>query len=207
MALNIKLPSVKKIGGKVVIGAKNAKEKIEATKIGGKIVETVDKAIELAKKIGTPYALLLPVKPQMVAALKIKGLPVPKEIDKLAESFYNKVVKQSNFDTQVDNNPHGFATFGETTHVNHMIPPEVISSVVTAIISYIGAVKKKKQEGKDLSKAEKAINEVSETAETAAIEGATDVAHRLTGETIIKYLPYVLGGIVLIIVAKKLKWF
>lgn len=200
--------AAKSVGGNVKDKIIDTKEKVQASNIGAKIKDKVGDAIDFAKSVGSPWLLLLPVRPQMIAALKIKGIKPPSEMEALAESFYNNVVKQSGFDNSVDNNPDGFAHFSEVSREkNNFIPPEAVSVIVSAIITFIKGIKEKKEAGKALSKVEKAVDEVSTTAENAAYEGAMDEAQQQVGEQVIKWLPYVLGAIVLLFVLKKFKVF
>lgn len=196
--------AAKTITGKAKDVVVNTKEKVEASKIGANIKSKVDNAIDLAKKVGSPWLLLLPVRPQMQAALLIKGIKPPKELEALAESFYNNVVKQANFDRSVDLDKDGFAHFGEISRDrSNFIPPEAIAVIVSSIVTFISEIKKKKEAGKELSKVEKAVDEVSTTAENAAYEGATDAAQEQIGELVMKWLPWVLIGIVGFFILRK----
>lgn len=185
----------------------NVKEKLKALEIGEKIKDKVDDAISMAKKVGVPWILLLPLKPQMRAALKFKGITPPDEIGELAQSFYNNVVKRSSFDSAVDNDRDGFAHFAEVERSNFVLSAAAISTVVAGIVEFISSIKKKKEEGKALSKTETVINDVSTTAENAINDKVENDVNQEIGATIIKYLPWVVGVIVLLFVAKKMKMF
>lgn len=205
--------AAKKVGGNIVKGekkkiafAKKVVKKVKAAKIGEKIKDKVDDAIKLAKKVGSPWLLLIPVAPQMRAALRLNGITPPKDLEKLGRTFYDNIVKVNTLESQVANDRHGFAHFAETNHVNH-IAPIAIEAIISAILSLISGIKKKKEQGMELNKTEKVIDNVSESAETMAEEAAANEVEETIGETIVKYLPWIVGAIVAIILLKKLKIF
>lgn len=92
----------------------------------------------------TTFAPLLPFRAAMKLILRSKGVKPKDKIDELSQQFYKIVIKKENY-----------------SEIEH-IEPTIISAIVTAVLAYFKNLKKKKEEGKELTESEKKALDVAE---------------------------------------------
>ena len=127
-------------------------------KLTGKKIRKVEKRQKRRKKIkkglkrvgqAAVFAPLIPLKPVMLKALEKKGKRPAKKtpIGEVAKLFYNEIV------THYDDNFEPIEMDFELDNID----PVTISSLVSAIVTFIKGLKKKKKAGEPLTKTEDTI--------------------------------------------------
>lgn len=136
-----------------------ARKAKRAAKGGGIVKRTTKKLIGRAKdklkNLGqnSKYALLLPFKGLMFAALKAKGVKTPNnDISTISRAFFQVIIKKQ---------PYVASNYEEEN-----IDPVTISMIVKTVINFIKGLKKKKEEGEVLTGEEETIlNDAEKIAE------------------------------------------
>lgn len=165
--------------GRIAAGIMTGGASVIATKKGrADLKKSAKKAGKLAKKVlkGSAFLPLFPFKAVMVKILKGKGKNVSMKTDMLdvANMFYNDIVRKhdkSFEDIDLD-------TINTTDE--HVVGT-AIAAVVGGIISFIKAIKKKKAEGKKLTKIEDEVATGTEQVEAQIKSGAKEEAAQQVG--------------------------
>jgi len=164
------------------------KVKAAIKKAGGKAKAAVKKAGSKVKE-KSKYAILLPFKPTMVAAIKLKGgsVKMSDPIEKVALLFKDMIIDKKpkiNYeDYLVDN------------RINNFGEEEAASAIITLILNFIEKIKKKKEAGETLSKEEQFVLDKAEDATDAVKDAAGSAAKNWFAD-----LWYIWVGILLIVI-------
>jgi len=164
------------------------KRKKRKTKIG-KFLQKIGKGVKkiVKKAADLPFAPLLPFKLAMKKILKEKGVDTQGDtIVEVAQKFYNVVIlKKSNYEI----------------HAYEHLAPAAISAIIAAVIDFFKTLKKKKDNGENLSPAEEKALKTAEEATAAAV---SEVKEQAKVEVMSKsYLPIIgiaLAAIVLLFI-------
>jgi hypothetical protein len=181
--------------------AKLARKKVSKISIKtGKVAkraERQEKIKKIASKLNPALLPLIPLKGLMVKALNNKGVTTKKEepLDVIAKKFYNNIV--------VKHNKHY-----EEVHFDSDLEPDyvvgsAITGIVTAVISFIKDLKKKKEaEGEEaLTPTEKVIVKQTENVEAQIQEKSEAEAARQVGSTLLYDRNFQIGLVFVIALA------
>lgn len=175
------------------------KIKIKKPKV---IKKVATKVKSTAKKVGSiiadkaqdvPFQPLLPLKPVMMAALKLKGLSTSGSIREVALRFYDNIVKRNNFDEgSLDDR---YPTISEPVYQNYTDPdnfdPATVTAIVSAIIGYVKKVKEKKAAGEKLTKTQEAVNRVTDEVEQRYDEAKTEAVRDEVGGAVLNIADFI----------------
>ena len=178
---------------KAIGGKRGRRITKRATKIQKKRTASAAKRAQRRERLKsvTVLAPLQPLKPVMILALKKKGKThsVKTPLSIIARDFYNTYVAPK-------------SGFEEIPEMDNAVGA-VGSAVVGAIIDYIKNLKKKKEEGKPLSKTEGQIVTGTEKVEAKIATKAKEEAAAEVGRNILfdKKTQLIIGGVILGIIA------
>lgn len=159
----------------------------EAKQIGKKVNEIAQEAKEAAKDLGQ-LVLLKPFAPIMKAALIAKKIDPPSDLERLARTFYNEVVKRSDFDAANEFNDG--TNIAISTETRRDFDPVTISALVSGIITWIQESRKKKEEGKPLTKAQEAAVKTSNIINEETKKAVDDEIKYQAGDAIMKVVEW-----------------
>jgi len=160
----------------------------------GKFFQKIGKGVKkIAKKAASvPFAPLLPFKLAMKKILKAKGVDTRGDsINEIVQKFYNVIIqKKGNYEV----------------YAYEHIAPAAIGAIIQAVISFFKGLKKKKESGAPMSKAEEKALDYAEAATSEAVQ---EVKREAKMEVVNKsYLPIIgiaLGLVVILIIAMNKK--
>jgi hypothetical protein len=159
----------------------------------------------MAKNNKAKFKLLIPFKPAMVVALKAKKVPVKitDSIESVAQKFYNKIVKKSNFEDNYGY--HGMKyNYEQDRHLDFdSIDPVTVSVIISAIVNWFKKKKEEKDAGMPLSEGEQKAVTIGENVQEQANQFQKDITEEKTGETLMKLLPFAAIGLALFFFMRK----
>lgn len=140
-----------------------------------------------------------PLAPTMKMSLKAKGVTPSSNIEVLTNQFYNEIVRKDQ-----PNNFSGQNTLEEIQLFDYSrdYADEAVDAMITAVISYIKALRTKKASGEELSEVQKIIVTGTERAEDKIKEAAkTEAANKVGSEILFggKWV-WIVGGVVGVII-------
>lgn len=171
-------------GGASKLASKKGRQEVK------KVATKVGKAI-----VGTSVLLpLQPLRPVMIKGLKKEGIKADNktQLVDLANLFYKHVVrKQDKSFEEIDLN-----------NLDDHAVGAALSAVVTGIISFIKNIKKKKAEGKALTKMEEVIASGTEEVETQIETGAKEEVAKQVGSSLLfnKKTQMIIVGVIVVII-------
>lgn len=203
MGLKLKNPfKGKKINVKKIASTVKTKVLNTAKKVESKAQKTSRKAKQLiknAKEVGQ-IALLAPFKKLMVKQLKAKGIKVPNNLEDIARSFFQNVVRRNSYDETEyfdPNNPIVMKPLDDWEY--DTIDPITISAVVSGIVSFFKKIKEKKDNGEQLTPTQQTIAKQVEEVERDVDNIRDDETDRTVGKMIQQYwyvVVIVIAGVV-----------
>ena len=182
--------------------------------VGNSTVKQAAQNIAASGKVAASKVKFLPLVPYVPAMnafnkMRNKDWTFTPNVEETAEEFYRLYVKKDsfdydqyaadNFEDKVMDSMNG-SSLSELSGMDHMIPPELIQVIVTTVVGLVSATARKVKEGK-ATKQEAAIVAATEQAKEefkkTAAEAQAESGGGSVENPIVKYLPYVLGLIVL----------
>lgn len=178
-----------------------------------KIGTLKDKVKGAAKKVGdkvkdaTIGAVFLPLKPFMGIIKKNLGYDSSDKVstEDLLREFYDKNVRKSKSDYGLEYDRYGdepqLSSNTSAFSDGENFDPVTISAIVTGIISYFKKLKAKKAAGEPLTGNEAKVVEAGEEIGQSVDDMKVEEINSTVGESLIKYLPYIIVAIILIAIA------
>ena len=153
---------------------------------GEKIKSGIKKAGNVTAKDLVKYVALRPFKPMMRIALKKKGISTKgKNLKEVSEMFYTAfLMKGKKLETNFEQAYYENVYQGGTE--NFVVATDIL---VNTILSFIKNIQQKKKEGKPLTAQEKQID-----------QSITEAYKTQTNQSIGEYMPYILGGALLLVI-------
>lgn len=182
---------------KVKRHARQKKATVFTKRAVSKVKNKARKIVDKAKQIGG-FAILAPISPVLKAGLRARGLSTSGTLQEIALRFYNEVVRKNSYDE--------FNTFGgfydnveqaqEPEAKSSNLDPVLISSIISAIVSFIKRLKEKKEQGEPLTQAQEKIVDTSDTLNNEIEQVAKDEIEMRLTEGIKKYWWVIAAAIV-----------
>jgi hypothetical protein len=158
----------------------------------GKVIQSIGKGIGkggLAVGKGLTWVALKPFEKVMIRGLQARGRRVKANISlgDLAREFLRHVVSAERPDLVPQNLRDSFE--------RDTLEPLTISAIVTAIISFVKGLKKKEQDGEELTPSQAAMVRTADSIQSTAFDIATEEADQGIGGFVRKNAVWIVGGI------------
>ncbi len=171
--------------------------------MGGQVVKqtlgiTLRKLSPIAPKttiVSPAYDVLFPLIPTMKKGLRAKGIPPSNDIRVLSSQFYNEIVRKN-----AANNFGGSNDLPEVHYFDYHTDnaDDAANAIISGIISYINALRAKKEQGAELTQLQNIVVGGTEKVEYEVTKQVKAGAAKKLGEKILfdnKWM-WVIGGIV-----------